>query len=316
MQPGQTTGQRQQGQQTQQQQNQQTQSNQSAQTQQSGGRVELNAQQRTQLQQTVLARSDLPRLNRVDFRLNVGILVPARVRVIPVTQELIAIRPDFRDHLFFVVRDEIVILDNSRHIVAVMPVGPSSAQIGVRAGGRRDGALLQLSSAEIRQVQEVLVQQGFSVEVDGRLGPRTRQALIQFQRRQGLAVTGQIDSRTVTALGVNIQSMPQGQPGTTTGQGRGAQQPSGQNQPSGSGGMNPSGRNQPSGQDHQPTGQTGQPRAGQNAPATTGQGGSNAPSGGASKNAPANQSSNPPANPPASNAPASQTAPSGTKQQQ
>jgi peptidoglycan hydrolase-like protein with peptidoglycan-binding domain len=62
-------------------------------------------------------------------------------------------------------------------------------------------------------VQLVLIERGFSVEADGVFGPRTRQALIQFQRREGLAATGRIDSRTVTSLGVSISSSQQ--PSTT-----------------------------------------------------------------------------------------------------
>jgi peptidoglycan hydrolase-like protein with peptidoglycan-binding domain len=48
----------------------------------------------------------------------------------------------------------------------------------------------------------VLIDRGFDVEVDGVFGTRTRQALITFQRRQGLQATGSIDTRTVAKLGV------------------------------------------------------------------------------------------------------------------
>ena len=98
----------------------------------------------------------------------------------------------------------------------------------------------------------MLVQRGFSVEVDGRLGPRTQQALMQFQRREGLQVTGRIDSRTVTSLGVSVRSV-QGsgaqQPSTTgqggSGQGSGAaQQPSQPNQGAGQPQRGPSGQQQ------------------------------------------------------------------------
>jgi len=84
---------------------------------------------------------------------------------------------------------------------------------------------LALSPDEIREIQLVLIERGFVLEADGRLAPRTRQALIQFRQRAGLQVTGQIDSRTVAALGVTIRSGPQGQPGqpSTTGQGGGQQ---------------------------------------------------------------------------------------------
>src|ERR1043166_8958308 len=64
-------------------------------------------------------------------------------------------------------------------------------------------------SAAIRRVLAVAAlrfrwrRSGFSVEVDGVLGPRTKQALITFQRRQGLQASGEIDVRTKTALGMS-----------------------------------------------------------------------------------------------------------------
>lgn len=37
--------------------------------------------------------------------------------------------------------------------------------------------------------------------VDGKIGPRTHQAIEQFQRSKGLEASGQLDKKTVTALG-------------------------------------------------------------------------------------------------------------------
>jgi hypothetical protein len=65
----------------------------------------------------------------------------------------------------------------------------------------------------------VLVDRGFSVEVDGVPGPRTRDALISFQRREGLQATGEIDVRTVTALGVQDRISVSGEQRSTTGSG-------------------------------------------------------------------------------------------------
>ena len=46
---------------------------------------------------------------------------------------------------------------------------------------------LNLSESEIREVQQVLIQRGLLTgEADGVLGPRTQEALISFQRQQGL----------------------------------------------------------------------------------------------------------------------------------
>jgi hypothetical protein len=105
----------------------------------------------------------------------------------------------------------------------------------------------------------MLNQKGFSVgEPDGRWGPRTTQALIMFQQRQGLQATGRIDSRTVTALGVSVRSQ-----GSTTGQGGSTMQ---QQPPA----------NQPSA--NQPPAANPQQGQGANPPATTGQGNAQQPS--------------------------------------
>src|SRR5271166_7018601 len=87
---------------------------------------------------------------------------------------------------------------------------------------------MNLSWEQIRELQIALNEKGFDVgEPDGRLGPRTNRALMEFQQRQGLQATGHIDQQTVEALGINAE----GQQGsrsepTTSGQsGRPMQQP-------------------------------------------------------------------------------------------
>jgi hypothetical protein len=78
---------------------------------------------------------------------------------------------------------------------------------------------INLSRDELRQVQMFLKEKGFDVgTVDGVLGPRTRNALLAFQRRQGLEVTGKIDQPTMTALGMSNPA------GSTTGQSGGGSQ--------------------------------------------------------------------------------------------
>ena len=112
----------------------------------------LTEQQRTQIRQTVLADRSVPRVDRVDFSLSVGTRVPSRVRVIEVPQTLIEIHPEWRGHRFFVVRDEIVIVDRELAIVAVVPVGGSSTEIdrsgprgGMAAGEGSSGPSVSLS---------------------------------------------------------------------------------------------------------------------------------------------------------------------------
>jgi peptidoglycan hydrolase-like protein with peptidoglycan-binding domain len=190
------------------------------------GRVTLNTQQRTRIRQTVLAGRNVPRVDRVNFSLSVGVAVPSHIHLVAVPPALIEIHPAWRGHMYFVVDDDIVIVDDSRRIVSVVSVGPSQASVGVDG----DAMAMDLSEAEIREVQHVLIERGFyDGEVDGVFGPRTRAALITFQRRQGLAVTGRIDTRTVAAMNlsgrITVREGTQTRQRSTVGQGRdGAQQ--------------------------------------------------------------------------------------------
>ena len=172
---------------------------------QAGGRVTLNADQQTRIRETVLTRSDVPRLNRVNFALSAGTMVPTSVHVVAVPETLFAIYPEWREDMYFVVRDDIIIVDHSHRIVAVLPVGSSGARAQYGSSGSQgSGMAMQLSRDEIRQVQIILNQKGFNIgEPDGVLGERTRAALIQFQRQQGFQASGHMDQQTMGALGVS-----------------------------------------------------------------------------------------------------------------
>src|SRR5262249_8174025 len=137
---------------------------------------------------------------------------------------IVEIRPEFRNHQYVVVHDEILILDNRRRVVEVIPADRAGGSGPAMRGSSRTDAVVDLREADIRQVQHVLIERGYSVEVDGRVGPRTRLALIQFQRREGLQATGRIDNRTITSLGVTVTSNQRGggQQPSTTGQGGGS----------------------------------------------------------------------------------------------
>ena len=233
----------------------------------------------------------------MNFEIRTGAVVPRSVRFASVTTfpVLVEFFPQYRDHSFFVVEDEIVIIDRSHKVVDVVPAGPRARFS--RAGGARFGGgassttVVDLTEPEIRILQQTLIERGFlRGRVTGRFDDRTRQALIVFQRRQGFEATGRIDTRTVTSLGlsgrINAQdrsstSQP-GQSGTQTQQGQSGTQPGQSNTT----GQAPSGQQSTTGQSNQPAqnqssgqGQTGTPSAQQDksgqAPSqgqTTGQG--------------------------------------------
>jgi hypothetical protein len=190
-----------------------------------------------------------------------------------------------------------VILDRERRVVDVVPAGPRarfSRNFSGSSAGGGSVAALNLSPAEIREVQLVLIERGLlRGEADGVLSTRTQEALVSFQRQQGFEASGRIDTRTVASLGLSnkigqqsgqstsgSQSSTVGQSQTgsqqnTTGQASGqANAPAPQNQSTTgqAGGQGQGGAQHPSAQQQQPPAQQNTQAAPQNQ-STVGQGG-------------------------------------------
>ena len=61
---------------------------------------------------------------------------------------------------------------------------------------RSDTTGQQMDSETVRRLQQALQSKGHDVgEIDGVMGPRTQQALRDYQQSQGLSVTGRADQR-------------------------------------------------------------------------------------------------------------------------
>jgi Protein of unknown function (DUF1236) len=88
----------------------------------SGSSVTLTTEQRTKIRETVLVGGNAPRVTNVNFSISVGTTVPRTVRVVAVPAPLIEIYPEWRGHMYFVVGDEIIIVDNNHRIIAVIAV--------------------------------------------------------------------------------------------------------------------------------------------------------------------------------------------------
>ena len=82
----------------------------------------LTTEQRTTIRKTVLSGGNVPRATNVNFNVSVGTTVPTSVRVVAVPSTLIEIYPEWRGHMYFVVNDEIIIVDSNHRIVAVIAV--------------------------------------------------------------------------------------------------------------------------------------------------------------------------------------------------
>ena len=63
------------------------------------------------------------------------------------------------------------------------------------------------SGEDVRKVQQRLIQYDYlDGEADGKYGEQTRDAVILFQRRNGLSVDGRVGPETAAALGVTLSS--------------------------------------------------------------------------------------------------------------
>lgn len=72
------------------------------------------------------------------------------------------------------------------------------AMHGQQGGSNRQSADL------VKQVQEKLSAMGKDPgKPDGRLGPKTQQALKEYQNEKGLQATGKLDRQTLAALGID-----------------------------------------------------------------------------------------------------------------
>ncbi len=90
----------------------------------SGVNVQLNDEQRTQIRRTVIEARGAPRVDHVNFDVQVGTVIPHReIHVAPVPETLVRIYPDWRRYLYFVYEDEVVVVNpGDMRIVAVLPV--------------------------------------------------------------------------------------------------------------------------------------------------------------------------------------------------
>jgi hypothetical protein len=90
-----------------------------------GGSVSLNAEQKTKIRTTVLRSSNAPKVSRssINFNIRVGTVVPRSVHFVTVPATLVEIHPAWRGYSYFIVDEEIIIVEpSSFKIVAVLTV--------------------------------------------------------------------------------------------------------------------------------------------------------------------------------------------------
>lgn len=87
---------------------------------------------------------------------------------------------------------------------AAPPSQPSTAAPSP-SPGTQAGAGQSLSPDTIQSAQQALQQNGFykSGKIDGKMGPKTREAIRSFQHAKGLQASGHLNPKTLSALGVS-----------------------------------------------------------------------------------------------------------------
>jgi hypothetical protein len=94
----------------------------------SNQRVQLTEEKRTNIHQTILRERNVNRATNVTFSINVGTRIPRSVRLEVLPASVITIVPEYRSYRYFVVDDEICIVEPSTYeIVEVIRVSDRTA---------------------------------------------------------------------------------------------------------------------------------------------------------------------------------------------
>jgi len=91
-----------------------------------GAGVTLSSEQRSRIREAILQQHNRPRTARADFDVRVGGRIPRdRLRFVdlePLPQTIVQVEPAWQGYLYFLIGDEIVVVDpDSLEIVAILP---------------------------------------------------------------------------------------------------------------------------------------------------------------------------------------------------
>lgn len=91
-----------------------------------GAAVTLSSEQRSRIREAILRQHNRPRAARADFDIRIGERIPRdRLRFVdlePLPQTIVEVEPAWQGYLYFLVGDEIVVVDpDSFEIVAILP---------------------------------------------------------------------------------------------------------------------------------------------------------------------------------------------------
>jgi hypothetical protein len=104
----------------------------------SAQRVQITEEKRTNIHQTILKERNVNRVTNVNISINIGTRVPRSVRLEVLPASVITIVPEYRSYRYFVVDDQICIVEPSTYeIVEVIRVSDRTASRDNRVGSAR-----------------------------------------------------------------------------------------------------------------------------------------------------------------------------------
>ena len=80
----------------------------------------VTTEQRTKIRETIIRQKNAPRVANVNFTISVGTVVPSTVTLVALPGEVVTIYPGWRGFRYFMVGDQIIVVDSSMRIVAVL----------------------------------------------------------------------------------------------------------------------------------------------------------------------------------------------------
>ena len=111
----------------------------------SGKRLQISEQQRTTIHKTILEDRSVNRVTRANITINVGTRIPRNIRLALLPASVISIVPEYRSYRYFVVDDQICIVEPSSYeIVELITLSENS----VARTDRPDAGRLMLTDEE------------------------------------------------------------------------------------------------------------------------------------------------------------------------
>jgi peptidoglycan hydrolase-like protein with peptidoglycan-binding domain len=98
-------------------------------------------------------------------------------------------------------------MDKDKGAAGTMDKGATGEMKSSKGGMKSDHAQMGGNKEQVKAVQQALKDKGHDPgNIDGVMGPKTKAALKEFQKAEGLKESGRLDNETMSKLGVEMKS--------------------------------------------------------------------------------------------------------------